>query len=561
MSPWFVDLLLLSCAINLPKTVHGAATTTFEELPTVKLSYGSFQGATVGDIVTFLGMPFATPPLGRLRFAPPELPIPFSGIRPATAFGAACLQPEEVFPANPGVNISFPGPVNKSEDCLFINVVKPVSIPAGKKLPVLFWIYGGGFEVGDTSLNPGNTVVERSIALNEPIIYVSANYRVNALGFLGGKEVKAAGIGNVGLRDQRFAMQWVQRNIALFGGDPTKVTIWGQSAGAASVGLQMLLNDGNPHGLFRAAFMESGSPIPLKDITAQQQSFDQLVSDTGCTGSFDKISCLRSIPSDKLRTVINAFPSVFSFSSLRFSWSPSIDGQFIVRDSQVSILKGLYAKVPFVTGDCDDEGTLFSFASLNITNNDEFLHYVQANYLTGINATQLAAVGNAYPDDITQGSPFDTGTANALTPEFKRIAAFQGDWIFQAPRRFFLQVASKTQPAFAYLFKRGKATPFLGSSHGSDLTEFYGSGDLPDFIGTDALVNFANTLNPTTPSNSASLLSMSGLEWKEWSSSARAPPMLTFLDPSPLLAITADTFRAEAMDLLISISLKLDGNN
>ncbi|TFK32450.1 sterol esterase [Crucibulum laeve] len=548
MSPWSIALLFFSCAVNLSVTVHGAPTTS-EAAPTVKLSYGSFQGAGIGDLVTFLGMPFAAPPLGRLRFAPPEPPIPFSGVHPATAFGPACPQQATALPAIPGLNITFGstgGPTNTSEDCLFINVVKPASIPAGKKLPVLFWIYGGGFEVGDTSLNPGNTVVERSIALNEPIIYVSANYRVNALGFLGGKEVKAAGIGNVGLRDQRFAMQWVQRNIALFGGDPTKVTIWGQSAGAASVGLQMLLNDGNPHGLFRAAFMQSGSPLPLKDIATQQPFFDQLVSDTGCTGSFDKISCLRSIPSDKLRTVINAFPSVFSFSSLRFSWSPSIDGQFIV---------------PFVTGDCDDEGTLFSLSTLNITNNDEFLNYVQTNYLAGINGTQLAAVGNAYPEDITQGSPFDTGIANALTPEFKRLAAIQGDLIWQAPRRFFLQVASKTQPTFAYLFKRGKATPGLGSFHGSDITEFYGSGVLPDFIATDALVNFVNTLNPTTPSNPISLLSASGLKWNEWGSSATAPPMLTFLDPSPLLAITTDTFRADALDLLTSISLNLNGNS
>lgn len=504
----------------------------------------------------FLGMPFAAPPLGDLRFAHPRPPVPFVGVRQATSFGSACFQQSINLAALGPIGSAIAsglgsGPAAVSEDCLFINVVKPVNLPADKKVPVLFWIYGGGFEDGDTSSNPGNTVVARSIALHEPVIYVSANYRVNALGFLGGKEVKAAGIGNVGLRDQRFAMQWVQDHIAAFGGDPRKVTIWGESAGAISVGLHLVVNNGNPEGLFRGAVMESGSPISLNDITTQQPVFDQLVADTGCTGSANPIACLRAVPFDKLSTAIDLSLNIFSFASLQLAWTPSVDGRFIVRNPLESIQKGLYARVPFITGDCDDEGTIFSVSTLNITNNEEFLAYMNSNYK--IPTDNLTALGQAYPDDITQGSPFNTGTANALTPEFKRLASIQGDLTFQAPRRFFLKTASQTQKTFAFLFKRGKATPILGTFHSSDIPEFYGTGTVPDFIGTDALVNFATTGNPNLPKNAISLLS--AIEWPAWTASAN-PPLLTFIDPAPNVTITFDNYRLEAMNLLTSISLE-----
>jgi len=525
--------------------------------PIVSLSYGSFQGVTVGAVTTFLGMPFAAPPVRQLRFAPPQPPVKFQGVRQAVAFGSACPQQLSVLPAIPGLNLSVgaSAPLVTSEDCLFVNVVKPAVTPPGTKLPVLFWIFGGGFEDGDTSTNPGNPVVERSIALGEPVIYVSTNYRTNAFGFLGGAEVKAAGIGNAGLRDQRFAMEWVHQFIEEFGGDPDKVTIWGESAGAISVGLHMVVNNGNPDGLFRGAFMESGSPIPLKDITSNQPFYDALVADTGCSGAADTLQCLREVPFATLQTAVNESPSIFAFMSLELAWQPTIDGVFLQRNAQDSIVEGLYAKVPFVTGDCDDEGTLFSLSTLNITTDAEYIAYIGENYLTGANATTVAAVGQAYPDDITQGSPFNTSVANAITPEFKRLAAFQGDIVFQAPRRFFLRTASKTQDAWTFLFKRGKATPVLGAFHGSDIPEFYSSGVGPDFIGTDALVNFANHLNPTLPKNPISLLS--AVNWQQWATSASAPPMLTFLDPAPLVAITPDNYREDAMNLLMEVSREI----
>ncbi|KAF8578463.1 carotenoid ester lipase precursor [Ramaria rubella] len=502
-------------------------------VPTVQLSYGTFQGSSVQGIDRFLGVPFAQAE----RLGLPKSPTRISGVQQATAFGPACPQQSTT------INASTAG---TSEDCLFINVIKPSNILPGAKLPVVFWIYGGGFEDGDTSQNDGSTVVARSITLGEPIIYVSANYRLSAYGFSASGEIKEAGLGNLGLRDQRFAMQWVQENIGLFGGDKNKVTIWGESAGAISVGLHLVVNDGNPTGLFRGAFMESGSPLPTTDLTAGQPFFDQLVANTGCSGSNDVLACLRAVPAETFQIAVNESPSISGFMSLQLAWQPRTDGEFIAENPQDSISRGKYARVPFVTGDCDDEGTIFSTSTLNLTTDQEAVDYLHHNYLPDASDAQFEPLAILYPSDPAQGSPFGTGDANQLSPQFKRIAAFQGDVVFQAPRRFFLQTASKTQDTWAFLFKRGKSTPFIGSSHGSDLPEFYASSANPDFQGTDALLNFVNNLNPNIGKGKI-------ISWPKYSTNSEAPPLLTFFDPN-VLNITTDTYRLEPMEAIIKLS-------
>ncbi|KAF8527688.1 carotenoid ester lipase precursor [Gautieria morchelliformis] len=502
--------------------------------PTVVLSYGTFQGTSTQGIDSYLGIPFAQAE----RFGLPQPPNNLTGVQLAQAFGPECLQP----------NIVFPNGAAMSEDCLFVNVIKPSTEP-NTKLPVLFWIYGGGFEIGDTSTNNGSTVVARSMDLGEPIIYVSANYRLNAFGFLGGEKVKAAGVGNLGLRDQRFAMQWVQDNIALFGGDPSRVTIWGQSAGAVSVGLHLIVNSGNPGGLFHGAFMESGIPFPLADISAGQQYYDQLVASTNCASSHDTLACMKTVPSNSLLNAVQDIPNYASFQSLNLAWRPYVDGVLFTESPMVSISQGAYARVPLVAGNVDDEGTLFSLSSLNLTTDDEAADYLHSNYLPTATDAQFQTVSDLYPSDPTQGSPFDTGLACQLSPEYKRIAAFTGDYLLQAPRRALLQVASTTQDTWSFLYKRGKNASCLGVEHGSDVPEFYG-GPGADFQGTDALVNFVNTLDPNTGAVNGGLSTL--IPWPKYSTDADAPPMLTFLDPG-VLAVTNDTYRAAGMQAFAAL--------
>ncbi|KAF9001315.1 Alpha/Beta hydrolase protein [Cyathus striatus] len=507
--------------------------------PIVQLLYGTFQGSTTGDLDQFLGIPFAAPPVGNLRLNLPQPPVPFNGIRQATSYGPACLQ----------LNSSIP----TSEDCLSINVIKPSTITNGTKLPVLFWLYGGNIFGNNAQSGPGGPVIDRSIALDEPIILVSANYRLGPLGFLGGSEIKSAKVGNLGVRDQLFALEWVQTNIDAFGGDASKVTMWGQSAGSVSIGLHLVLNDGNTNGLFRGAFMESGFPMPLPDIVSQQQFYDQFVNSAGCSGSGDTLSCLRSASTDQINSSVTNAPLGLLYSALNIPFYPSVDGDLITRNPPISIQQGLYANVPVIVGECDDEATCVLV--INTTTNAQFLDYMASNFYPGISSPQLSTLEQAYPEDITQVK-YPENPPVIFVPQFKRIAAVQGDLFFQAPRRYFLEYASKTQPAYAFRtnrmssFKKNKLFPVFGSYHGSDGPKFTATGLLPDYIGTDALVNFINTLNPINPPHPNSLITIGNLTWPQWGSSASAPPLSTFVDSIPSVILTDDTYRADAINFL-----------
>ncbi|KAI8986130.1 carotenoid ester lipase precursor [Trametes punicea] len=534
-------LTLVSTILAAPLAPRGA--------PTVQLDQGTFIGSTDGTTNRFLGIPFAKPPVRNLRFNLPVAVDPYTGTNTVTAFGPSCPQQAINFDLPSGlasdtvdfiVNSIYQVIFPSDEDCLSINVIIPAATGPNANLPVVAWIFGGGFELGSPSQYDGSVIVGRSVEIGEPIIYVSMNYRVSAYGFLASQEVKGAGVGNLGLQDQRLALQWIQKYISAFGGDPTKVTIWGESAGAISVALQMLTNGGNPDGLFRGAFMQSGSPIPVGDITHGRGDYDTLVAETGCSGAAETLQCLREVPFDTLKKAVDASPGIFSPQSLRLTWLPRVDDKFLTDTPQNLVQKGSVANVPFVTGDCDDEGTLFTISLLNITTKSELRTYIMSNYMPNATDEDLDQLLTLYPADSTQGSPFDTGVLNALTPEYKRIAAMQGDLVFQAPRRFFLQNRSAKQPTWSFLSKRLKGLPALGSAHATDILNVYGGGEL-----TDYLINFVNHLDPngdTVPS------------WPGYSISS--PQLLTFLDDAPLVTVTSDDYRVDPMNFMTKLSLE-----
>ncbi|XP_039581565.1 cholinesterase-like, partial [Passer montanus] len=224
-------LLLLLLAAPCPATP--------EEL-LVATSAGAVRGFHVAAgpssrVAAFLGIPYAEPPVGPLRFAPPRPARPWGGVLDALSHPHACFQPvDTMFPGFGGSEMWNPNR-EMSEDCLYLNIWAPAPRPE-TPAPVLVWIYGGGFYSGAASLDVYDG---RFLAAAEGVLVVSMNYRVGALGFLalpGHPEAP----GNVGLLDQRLALRWVQANIAAFGGDPGAVTLFGESAGAASVGLHLL---------------------------------------------------------------------------------------------------------------------------------------------------------------------------------------------------------------------------------------------------------------------------------------------------------------------------------
>ncbi|OJT12974.1 Lipase 4 [Trametes pubescens] len=537
------------CLLPLLAGLAHAAPLEERAPPTIQLDQGTFVGTTDGTTTKFLGIPFGKAPVGNLRFNLPVAVDPYTGTHTATAFGPSCPQqainfdlPSQLaedavnFIVNSIFQLVFPS----DEDCLSINVMVPAGTQPGAKLPVAAWIFGGGFELGSPSMYDGSSIVSRSVKMGEPVIYVSMNYRVSAYGFLASKEVKDAGVGNLGLQDQRLALKWIQKYISAFGGDPTKVTIWGESAGAISVALHMVANGGDAQGLFRGAFMQSGSPIPVGDITHGQPDYDALVAKTGCTGAADTLNCLRQVPFATLKTAVDASPGIFSPQSLRLAWLPRVDGTFLVDAPQNLVQEGSVAGVPFVSGDCDDEGTLFSLSTTNVTTDTDLRNYIHSNYLPQASSSDLDQLLKLYPQDITQGSPFNTGILNALTPQFKRLAAMQGDLVFQAPRRLLLQSRSGKQPMWSFLNKRLKGLPALGSAHATDILNIYGGGDMADY-----LINFVNNLDP----NGKTVLS-----WPQYSTSA--PKLLTFQDGLVPLAITQDDFRVDAMNFMTELSLK-----
>ncbi|KAF9568740.1 carotenoid ester lipase precursor [Agrocybe pediades] len=534
--------------------------------PTIKLDSGTFVGASSGLTDAYLGINFAKPPVGDLRFRLPQPIPPYKGTHIVTRFGPMCPQQAMDFPfAFPGrlgeyvkyiLNLIYAlthPDILESEDCLNINVIKPATASETSKLPVLAWIYGGGFEGGDPNSSiSGTNLVTRSMELGSPVVYVSLNYRVNGFGFLASKEVKEAGVGNLGLHDQREALRWIKKYIAQFGGDPNKVTIWGGSAGAVSASLQMLTNGGNTEGLFRAAFMESGAPLPVGDITHGQEYYDFIVAQTGCSEAVNTLECLRKVPYASIKDAINRTPSIFSFKALNLAWVPRTDGVFLKENPQILVQKNIVANIPYVTSNCDDEGTMFSFSTNNLTQvcntfhpvlltEAETEHWVKSNFFPKMTDKQIKQFREMYPSDVTKGSPFDTGTENAFTPQFKRIAAFQGDGVFQAPRRWLLQNTVPTNPhVWSFLSKRGKSRKYLGASHGSDFASVE-SGDLGDY-----LIRFATTLNPN-PSGPHSF------HWPNYDLKTR---QLMLLQDDPPRSLITDTYRQAPMEFLTKLCLE-----
>ncbi|KIJ11938.1 hypothetical protein PAXINDRAFT_171554, partial [Paxillus involutus ATCC 200175] len=417
--------------------------------PTVTLrDSATVRGLSSGYVNELLGIPFAQPPTGQLRFQLPQALPPSNTSFSATAYGPA-------YPQQAMETLDYLTFLNSSivvtpstEDCLTLNIIAPSDATPESKLPVVVWVYGGGFEIGGTSGYNGPVIVEKAVSLGLPVIYVSINYR---------QEVKDAEVGHLGLQDQRLALYWVQKYINAFGGDTTKVTIWGESAEAISAALHMVTNDDNPNGLFRAAFMQSGSPFPVGDISQGQKYYDALVSETRCSSASDTLQCLREVPYETLLDAVNQSPRLFSYQSTVLAWQPRVDGVFLTDEPQKLVQQGSVADVPFVTG------TLFSFSTLNITTDAQFEEYLQIYRFPEALPTTIQELMEFYSANISQGSPFDTGVLNAITPQFKRIAAFQGDVTFEALRRFLLQHRSGKQPLWTYVTKRLKTFPVLGS--------------------------------------------------------------------------------------------------
>jgi carboxylesterase type B len=445
----------------------------------------------LNKIDQFNGIPFALPPTGSLRLKPPQ-PIQTSlGTIQATSAARSCPQfsfstDEKDLPSSiiaKLINIPlFQEITNAGEDCLTLDVRRPSGTQADAKLPVLVWIFGGGFEQGATTSYDGSHIVTSSVKLGMPVIFVAMNYRLGGFGFMPGAEIRKDGSANLGLRDQRLALQWVADNIAAFGGDPSKVTIWGESAGAISVFDQMAMYDGdniyNGVPLFRSAIMNSGSIVPANPVdgTKGQTVYDTVVRNAGCSGVSDTLACLRHLDYTKFLNAANSVPGILGYNSVAESYLPRPDGTILTQSPDQLVIQGKYASVPFIIGDQEDEGTIFALYQSNLTTTDDIVDYLQNLYFFDASRQQLESLVATYQDIKEDGSPFRTGSLNNWYPQYKRLAAILGDLSFTLTRRVFLNYAKKVRPdvpSWSYLSTYDHGLPFLGTFHGSDVLQVF----------------------------------------------------------------------------------------
>ncbi|CAG8885691.1 unnamed protein product [Penicillium egyptiacum] len=490
--PSILKLILLSALPLVWAVPAQRKAATANPTVTISTPEATIVGFTGLDkIDKFNGIPFALPPTGSLRLRPPQ-PIQTSlGTVQATSAANSCPQfrfttDEKDFPSSiiaKLINIPiFQEITNTGEDCLTLDVRRPSGTQTDAKLPVLVWIFGGGFEQGATTSYDGSNFVTSSVKLGMPVIFVAMNYRLGGFGFMPGAEIRKDGSSNLGLRDQRLALQWVSDNIAAFGGDPSKVTIWGESAGAISVFDQMAMYDGdNTYAgapLFRSAIMSSGSIVPANavDGTKGQAVYDTVVQNAGCSGTSDTLACLREVDYTKFLNAANSVPGILGYNSVAESYLPRPDGIILTQSPEQLAMRGKYASVPFIIGDQEDEGTIFALYQSNLTTIDHIVDYLQNLFFFDASRQQLTDFVATYQDIKEYGSPFRTGSLNNWYPQYKRLAAILGDLSFTLPRRTFLNYSQKAKPdvsSWSYLSSYYHGLPILGTFHGSDVLQLF----------------------------------------------------------------------------------------
>jgi len=413
----------------------------------VKVESGKLKGSAQSGVVAFKGVPFAAPPVGQFRWRAPQPVTPWAGIRAATDYAPDCMQlpfPSDAAPVGAG---------GLSEDCLYANVWVPAAHGA-KKLPVMVWIYGGGFVNGGSSPQ----VYDGTHFAEHGVIFVSFNYRVGRFGFFGFPALTAEypdePHGNYGYMDQIAALKWVQRNIGAFGGDPGAVTILGESAGGGSV--LTLLTSPLSQGLFQRAIVESGggrdllmgprylsktSPQGMPSAEAIGVKFAESAGIAG-TGP-EALAELRKLPAEKVVAGLNMAtmgPAAATYSG------PMLDGMIVRESPQTALLAGRWAKVPVLIG----------ANSLDI------------GFPRGRTMEAVFALFGADAD--TAKAAFNPEHSNNAFLVGIRIAS---DQMMVEPARFVAQtVAEQGLPAFEYRFSYVAASirdKFPGAPHATEI--------------------------------------------------------------------------------------------
>jgi para-nitrobenzyl esterase len=442
-------LLTTSCAIAEPAGTRVGDRTLVEQ--------GELQGSPDGGVLRFQGIPYAAPPVGELRWAPPQPPARWSETWQATVPGARCAQ----LAAPAGTPHATEA--SHAEDCLTLNVTLPGDATHEARLPVLVWLHGGGFNAG-----AGSDVDARRLAADGRLVVVTVNYRLGIFGFLGLPGLE--GSGNFGLLDQQAALRWVQHNIAAFGGNPQNVTLAGESAGADSVCAQLAAP--SSVGLFSKVILQSGGcgTANIIDVirpgtgpggdTWKPQSLAESAGITaagklGCGDPATVLACLRALPAAQIVNGVGTY------------WSPAVGTNLLPRRPSDAAAASEFPAVPMLAGTTRDEGTLFTTAFFNRAAGPLTVEGFRSKLSTA-SGSKAAQAGGAYRmRDRSPGRVW----SDVIT-----------DRAYACPGLAMYRLVGGRAPLYAYEFADPTApSPFValppdltgGTTHGSELAYLF----------------------------------------------------------------------------------------
>jgi para-nitrobenzyl esterase len=435
----------------------------------VKTRAGRLEGEDLGAVQVFRGIPYAEPPVGELRLRPPQPPKPWKGVRSALEFGPSAPQTAAVVaPLTLLYRRLIGAPLRRqSQDCLYLNVWTPQA--DDRRRPVMVWIHGGAFMMGSgaTPLYDGTHFARRG-----DVVVVTLNYRLGALGFLNLRQLRSddeMAPSNVGLRDQIAALEWVRDNIEAFGGDPENVTVFGESAGAMSVGT--LLGTPRAQGLFHRAILQSGAADHVSSqhhATHVAEAFlSELRADARDAGALHRA---------RVSEILRAERGAALRLALRWGslpWQPSVDSDLLPEHPHGPIERGLAKGVPVLVGTNRDEWRLFMMGDVKGRRLDE--------------AGLARRLERALPGANASGVPLSRLALEhyqELRPAGQRLSpteiwvAFQSDRIFHYPaRRLAALHSTHTARTYTYLFNWSGPFPLsrLGACHGIEIPFVFGT--------------------------------------------------------------------------------------
>jgi para-nitrobenzyl esterase len=453
----FLVLLLTTFALN---------SFASSDTPMIKIETGSLQGAIKYNMNVFKGIPYAAPPVGDLRWRPPQPVASWRGSRDASKFGDSCPQ---MYVKNLSAGLDLPG----NEDCLKLNVFTPRK--SGKNLPVMVWIHGGALQT-DGAKDP--LYVPINLVKND-VIVVTFDYRLGSLGFFANKElieeakIKGEPVGNYGTMDQIAVLKWVKRNIAAFGGDPNNVTIFGESAGARSV-TWLMVSDA-ARGFFHRAIAESAQQSPIRGLSEKRLGLapaTEIADKYMATLGVKSLKELRSLPIQKL---------VFTADNLKegeFA-SSMIDGNIIKGDPIPLFASGQQAKVPFMIGTNSWDASLFVF-----------------------NQPPMDVLAKAYGED----PKILAKLYGSINDQCAVSADLMGDMLFRASTKFLADSMNGVAPGYAYYFDyltKNIRSAYPGVPHAFEISYVFGSyGLIPQATkAMDASANRCSLIETATAEN------------------------------------------------------------